>query len=117
MERLSRLALTCAIAGLVCNILMVSYWGVPVSIGFGIFGIALAVAGREPGEKMCKRAKTAVWLSLVAIIFGLLIYWAVSFTIQAMADPDTSKMVMEIISAMKDQMPTQMQEMLEAHGM
>jgi len=117
MEKMSKLAMLFAIAGLICNIIMISYEGVPISIPLGIFGIAFAIQSKEEGsKKITGKGKTALILSIVALIFGLLLYAMTIITTSAMADPKMSKIIIDTLKSMKDQFPEELQEMFAKSG-
>ena len=106
----------CAIAGLIVNLLMISVQGVPVSIALGIFGIAFATLTKKDGEPMPDKAKTALILSVIALVFGGIIFYLTLITTSTMADPVASKKVIESINTIKDQLPPEMQQMFENAG-
>lgn len=106
----------CAIAGLIVNLLMISISGVPVSVAFGIFGIAFAILCRDDRGKITSRGKTALILSIIALIFGFFIFYLMVLTTGIMADPVKSKEVFAALSTLKDQMPAEMQEMFKNAG-
>lgn len=117
MENMSKWALIFAIIGLVCNILMISISGVPVSVPLGIFGIAFSILCKDPEtRKLSKKGTTALILSIVALVFGLLIYAITLVTTNAMADPVMSRAIIDTFKSLKDQMPEDMQQMFEQAG-
>ncbi|MBQ0146003.1 MAG: hypothetical protein KBS51_02655 [Lachnospiraceae bacterium] len=109
-------AMFCAIAGLVVNLLMLSISGIPLSVPLGIFGIAFAVLSKDPGGHITSKGRTALILSVIALIFGFLIYWLTLITTATMADPVKSKKVFEMLNSLKDQMPAEMQDMFRQAG-
>jgi len=117
MESMRKLALFFAITGLVCNILMISISGVPVSVPLGIFGIAFSTLCKdEETRKLTSKGKTALILSIVALVFGLLIYAITLATTNAMADPEMSRAIIDAFKSIKDQIPEEMQQMFEQAG-
>lgn len=106
----------CAIAGLIVNLLMISISGIPISVPFGIFGIAFAILCKDETGKMTSKGKTALGLSIVALIFGFIIFYLMVLTTGIMADPVKSKEVFAALNALKDQMPAEMQEMFKNAG-
>lgn len=110
------IAMFCAIAGLVVNLLMISVSGVPISVPLGIFGIALATLCKDEYGKMTSKGRTALILSIVSLAFGFLIYYMTVLTTSTMADPVKSKMVFEALKSIKDQMPAEMQDMFRQAG-
>ena len=106
----------CAIAGLIVNLLMISVSGVPVSIALGIFGIAFATLSKTDGEPMPGKAKTALILSIIALVFGGLLFYVTLLMTSTMADPVASRKVIESIKTIKDQLPPEMQQMFENAG-
>ena len=115
-ESWQKLAMFCAVAGLIVNLLMISVQGVPISIALGIFGIAFATLSRKDGEPMPGKAKTALILSIIALVFGGLIFYLTLLTTSTMADPVASRKVIESIKTIKDQLPPEMQQMFENAG-
>ena len=110
------IALFCAIAGLILNLLMISLSGVPLSIPLGIFGIAFAVLCKNEYGQMTSKGRTALILSIIALIFGFLIYYLTYLTTSTMADPVKSKQVFEALRTIRDQLPAEMQDMFEKAG-
>jgi len=114
---MSKLALFFAIAGLVCNLLLLSISGVPVSIPLGIFGIAFSTLSKDPEtRKLTSKGKTALILSIIAIVFGIIIFVITLVTTNAMSDPEISRAVIEAIQPLKEQMPDEMIQMFEQSG-
>ena len=110
------IAMFCGIAGLVLNLLMFSISGIPLSVPLGIFGIALATLCKDEYGQMTSKGRTAMILSIVALIFGFLIYGMTILTTSVMADPVQSRKVFEAMNELKDQMPPEMQEMFRNAG-
>ncbi|MDO4939125.1 MAG: hypothetical protein Q4E54_04105 [Lachnospiraceae bacterium] len=110
------IALFCAIAGLIVNILMLSCSGVPLSVPLGIFGIAFAILCKDEYGKMTKKGRTALILAIIALVFGFLLYYLTLITTTTMADPVKSKQVLEMLKTIKDQMPAEMQDMFANAG-
>lgn len=111
-----KLAMFSGVAALIVNLLMISIEGIPLSIPIGIFGIAFATLSKKEGEKLPSKAKTALILSIIALIFGALIFALTLFTTSIMADPVHSREVIKSIQAIKDQFPPEMQQMFENAG-
>ena len=116
-EKWQKLAMFCAVAGLIVNLLMVSIKGVPLSIPLGIFAIAFATLSREGTEKLPSKSKTAIILAIIALIFGALLFYITMVTTRAMADPVMSRKILETIDSIKDQLPPEMQEMFKQAGL
>jgi len=116
MENMSKLAMFCGIAGLVCNILMVSYSGISLGIPLGIFGIAFAILSKDELRQMPKKAKTALGLSIISLAIGVLLFAITIMTAKVMADPEMSREVIDTLKAFKDQMPQGMRDMFEQYG-
>lgn len=116
MDKFARWSLSFSVIGLITNLFMISLSGVPISIPLGIFAIAFALISKNQNGKLEGKAKTGLILAIVALAFGLLIFYITIATTSAMADPETSKQIMKMVDSLKDQMPEEMQQMFEQAG-
>ena len=110
------IALFCAITALIVNLLMLTIEGIPLSVPLGIFGIAFSTLCKDKSEHMTPRGRTAMILSIIALVFGFLLFWLTVITTSTMADPVKSRMVMDAIRAVKDQLPAEIQEIFKQSG-
>jgi len=114
---MSKPALFFAIAGIICNILFFAISGVPVSIPLGIFGIAFSLLCKDADtNRLTSKGKAALILSIIALVFGFLIFIITVSTADAMSDPETSRAIIDTIKSVKDQLPENMVQMFEKAG-
>jgi len=117
MKNMSKPALFFAIAGIICNILIVNIGGIPVSIPLGIFGIAFSILCKDADtNKLTSRGKAALILSIIALVFGMLIFIIAISTAYILSDPEMSRAVIDTIKPVKDQLPENMLQMFEKAG-
>lgn len=115
MKKLSTIAIALAVAALICNFIMVTFDGVPFSIALGILGIGFALASKGDDPALSKQAKTALILSAIALAFGIFLFAVTYVSTKLMADPETSRRLMEEMQKILPQMPEDVQEMFKPY--
>ena len=108
-------SLVLSIAALVCNIVYVNYDGAPLGVAFALMGIGFAIASKETSDnyRIEGRAKGGLILSIIALVFGLLLYVIQLITMQVMTDPKLSRQVLTELEKMIARMPENMRPSIE----
>lgn len=111
MNKLPTIALILGVISIMCSILMFAPSGLPISVAFGIMGIGCAIASKGDAAVLSKKAKTGLTCSVIGLVFGVISYFSLLMAFRLMADPDTSKILLEEMQKIIPQMPESIQGM------
>ena len=100
------------IAALVSNALLTAFT-VPLSVPFGIMGIALAVTTRDENGQMPQKVRAGLIMSIIGLAIGFLIYWFTLNSLRAMSDPKIYHQVMDYLESQFQNLPGNFREQFE----